>query len=84
MPTAAFAALHNKWYALLRHLDCTASVGFSELIRHTAQALQRVARALNATPARWTLPLLPPNAPVAMPTLAIVVIVRRYPDRLTP
>lgn len=27
---------------------------------------------------------MPPNAPVVMPTLAIVVIVRRHPDRPTP
>lgn len=84
VPTAAFAALHNKWYAQLRHLDYTTSIGFSELIRHTPQALQRVARALNATVANWTLPLLPHNAPVVRPTLAMIVIVRRYPERLEP
>ena len=87
VPTVAFAALHNRWYAHLRNLHCTVRVGFSELIYDTAQALRRIGRALNETitnPQNLTESLEFPRISVPRPTIALIVIVRRHPERLAP
>ena len=81
VPTTAFAAQHDAWFAQLRSLGVRLEVPFGAMKRNTTEALQRVARALNVPIARWEPP--PPNhtRPLPPATLALSTIVTHQSAR---